>query len=556
MPTLQFKKYFRKFSESYVDTLSKLYHYSTGVYSENWQSKVLGTDKGYRFKDFKKVCDGISRLMCCYGVGTGDRVAILSQNMPNWAIAFFSATAFGRVAVPILPDSSEAEVTNILHHSESKALFVSKKYLSKVSPECLDSLSVVIDIEDLLTIKRDDSSFVCDGRVSEPTADQLAAIIYTSGTTGTPKGVMLSHRNLCHNVFAAFHCWKTTEKDRWLSILPMAHTYEMSLGMLYPFFVGATVTYLDRPVAVSILMKAMAEVKPTTMLSVPLIIEKVVKKSIIPTIEKSVFLSWMQKNTPKILYFVVGKKLKKTFGGHLRFFGVGGAKLDTEVEDWLFKLKFPYAVGYGMTECAPLICTANPYDVNGKGTTGKAAYGAMVKLIDVNPETGEGELVVRGDQVMLGYYKDPQHTREMFTSDGYMHTGDLATIDKVGKYYIRGRIKNMIIGPSGENIYPEEIERIINDMDVVDESLVVDRDGKLVALVHLDENALRYSLKDEAELIEKYEAIKQRVLERVNKVVGKSSKISDVEVVKEPFVKTATMKIRRFLYRKSNNPKK
>lgn len=556
MPTLQFKKYFRKFSESYVDTLSKLYHYSTDVYSENWQSKVLGTDKGYRFKDFKKVCDGISRLMCCYGVGTGDRVAILAQNMPNWAIAFFSATAFGRVAVPILPDSSEAEVTNILHHSESKALFISKKYLSKVSPECLDSLSVVIDIEDLLTIKRDDSSFVCDGRVSEPTADQLAAIIYTSGTTGTPKGVMLSHRNLCHNVFAAFHCWKTTEKDRWLSILPMAHTYEMSLGMLYPFFVGATVTYLDRPVAVSILMKAMAEVKPTTMLSVPLIIEKVVKKSIIPTIEKSVFLSWMQKNTPKILYLVVGKKLKKTFGGHLRFFGVGGAKLDPEVEDWLFKLKFPYAVGYGMTECAPLICTANPYDVNGKGTTGKAAYGAMVKLIDVNPETGEGELVVRGDQVMLGYYKDPQHTREMFTSDGYMHTGDLASIDKVGKYYIRGRIKNMIIGPSGENIYPEEIERIINDMDVVDESLVVDRDGKLVALVHLDENALRYSLKDEAELIEKYEAIKQRVLERVNKVVGKSSKISDVEVVKEPFVKTATMKIRRFLYRKSNNPKK
>lgn len=556
MPTLQFKKYFRKFSESYVDTLSKLYHYSTGVYAENWQSKVIGTDKGYRFKDFKKVCDGISRLMCCYGVGTGDRVAILSQNMPNWAIAFFSATAFGRVAVPILPDSSEAEVTNILRHSESKALFVSKKYLSKVSKECMDSLSVVIDIEDLITIKRDDSSFVCDGRVSEPTADQLAAIIYTSGTTGTPKGVMLSHRNLCHNVFAAFHCWKTTEKDRWLSILPMAHTYEMSLGMLYPFFVGATVTYLDRPVAVSILMKAMSEVKPTTMLSVPLIIEKVVKKSIIPTIEKSVFLSWMQKNTPKILYFVVGKKLKKTFGGHLRFFGVGGAKLDPEVEDWLYKLKFPYAVGYGMTECAPLICTANPYDVNGKGTTGKAAYGAMVKLIDINPETGEGELVVRGDQVMLGYYKDPLHTREMFTADGFMHTGDLASIDKVGKYYIRGRIKNMIIGPSGENIYPEEIERIINDMDAIDESLVVDRDGKLVALVHLDENALRYSLKDEAELIEKYESVKQRVLERVNKVVGKSSKISDVEVVKEPFVKTATMKIRRFLYRKSNNPKK
>lgn len=549
------KRYFKKFSESYVDTLSKLYHYSTSVYGENRQSSTVGTGAGYTYKEFKHCCDGLSKSLCCYGIGAGDRVAILSQNMPNWAVAFFATTAFGRVVVPILPDSSSAEVTNILTHSETKVLFVSKKFLSKVSQECLDRLTLVYDIETLETIKRDDDAFTCDGRVSEPNADEIAALIYTSGTTGAAKGVMLSHRNLCHNVIASYHCFKTSEKDIWLSILPMAHTYEMSIGFLYPFYVGACVHYLGKNMATSVLMAALKEVRPTIMLTVPLIIEKVVKSNIIPTIRHSVVLSWMERHAPKLLYRIVGNRLRKTFGGHIRFFGIGGAKLNTDVEAILRKMKFPYAIGYGMTEAAPLICTANPKET-GIGTTGGAAYGVQVRLDDVNPETGEGELMARGDNIMLGYYKDPERTKSMFTADGWMHTNDLACVDKKGRYYIKGRLNNMILGPSGENIYPEEIEKVLNDISEVSESLVLDRDGKLVALVQLDENVLGYKLSNEAELLEKLENTKKSILERVNKLVGKSSKISSVEVMEEPFEKTATLKIRRFLYKKSNSPKK
>lgn len=549
------KRYFKRFSESYLDTLSKLYHYSTSVYSDNRQSKVIGSDKGYTFKEFKRTTDGISKILCCYGIGAGDRVAILSQNMPNWSVAFFAATAFGRVVVPILPDSSAAEVSNILTHSETKAIFISKKFMSKLSKECMDSLTLVFDIETLETIKRNDEAFTCDGRVSEPGADQLAALIYTSGTTGAAKGVMLSHRNLCHNIFASYHSWKTTDKDTWLSILPMAHTYEMSIGFLYPFYVGACVYYLGKNMSISVLMSAMKEVRPTIMLTVPLIIEKVVKSNILPTIRHSVLLSWMERHMPKLLYRIVGKRLRKTFGGRLRFFGIGGAKLNTDVEIILRKMKFPYAIGYGMTEAAPLICTANPKEI-GNGTTGGAAYGVQVKLDNVNPETGEGELMARGDNIMIGYYKDPERTKSMFTSDGWMHTNDLAYVDKKGKYYIRGRLNNMILGPSGENIYPEEIEKVINDINEVSESLVLERDGKLVALVQLDENVLGYRLSNEAEIIARLESTQKAILEQVNKLVGKSSKISSVEVMEEPFEKTATMKIRRFLYKKSNSPRK
>ena len=269
--------------ESYVDTLSKLYHYSTSIYEKNRQSVLTGTDLAYTFGEFKRTTDGISKILTCYGIGAGSGVAILSQNHPNWGVAFFSAAAFGRVAIPILPDSTEAEVTNILTHSEAKAIFVSRKFLPKVSEACREKLSLVIDIETLEVIKREEKSFTCDGRTSEPGADDLAALIYTSGTTGSPKGVMLSHRNLVHNIFESYHCHKTSEKDTWLSVLPMAHTYEMSIGFLYPFYVGACVYYLSRPLSTATLLPVLKEVKPTTILTVPLIIEKIVNSSVLPT---------------------------------------------------------------------------------------------------------------------------------------------------------------------------------------------------------------------------------------------------------------------------------
>lgn len=548
------KRFFSRFSESYIDTLSKLYHYSTSVYSKNTQSVLCGTEMQYTYGQFRRVCDGISRTLSCYGVGSGTGVALLGQSMPNWGVAFFSAVAFGRVIIPILPDSSQNEISNILEHSEAKVLFVSKKLLSKVPESCLVGMSLVYELDSLEIIRRNDDAFTCDGRTSEPSADDLAALIYTSGTTGNAKGVMLSHRNLTHNVFASQHAFRTHEKDRWLSVLPMAHTYEMSIGFLFPFYVGASVYYLSKSLSTSVLLKALKEVRPTVILSVPLIIEKIVSSSVLPTIRKSRVLSWMDRHCPGILYRIVGRKLKNIFGGRLRFFGIGGAKLSESIEQVLKKMRFPYAIGYGMTEAAPLICAADPKRTS-TGTCGWPVYGVQAKLIDINPETGDGELVARGDNVMIGYYKDPARTRAMFTPDGYLRTNDLASVDKKGRFSIKGRLNNMILGPSGENIYPEEIEDFINQLDEVNESIVVDRDGKLVALVKLEDSLISWKDVREAEMfIDKLSGISSSIKEKVNKAVNKASRISEVVIMKEPFKKTASMKIRRFLYKNSDNP--
>ena len=541
-----------KLRERYIDTLAKLYEYSTVLYEKNRMSVMLDSDMQYTYGSFKKKCDEISRRLSRYGIGAGDKVAILSQNMPNWTVAMFSLVPFGRISVPILPDSSENEVTNILNHSGSKAIFISKKLLPKLSRECSDKMDLVIDIETFEIIKRNDDAFTCDGKTAQPGPDDIATLIYTSGTTGNAKGVMLSHRNLCQNIIASLHAHKCTEKDVWLSILPMAHTYELSIGVLYPIFVGACVYYIQKPPTPTVLLSAMKTVRPTVMLSVPLIIEKIYKNSVLPTIRHSRVLKWMKRHTPTLLCRLIGMKLKATFGGRLKFFGIGGSKLDIKVEEFLKKARFPYAIGYGLTETAPLICNAG-VKYTKPGSTGVAAYGVTVKLLNVNPETGEGEIVCKGDNVMLGYYRDPARTRSVFTDDGWFRTNDLATVDEKGRYYIKGRLSNMILGPSGENIYPEEIESVINNMDEVNESVVLERNGRLVALVQFNDNIINWNQEGEDQFFEKLEARKQAILNYVNRHVNKSSKINDVEVVKEPFEKTATQKIRRYKYKKEES---
>ena len=541
-----------KLRERYIDTLAKLYEYSTVLYEKNRMSVMLDSDMQYTYGSFKKKCDEISRRLSRYGIGAGDKVAITSKNMPNWTVAMFSLVHFGRISVPILPDSSENEVTNILNHSGSKAIFISKKLLPKLSRECSDKMDLVIDIETFEIIKRNDDAFTCDGKTAQPGPDDIATLIYTSGTTGNAKGVMLSHRNLCQNIIASLHAHKCTEKDVWLSILPMAHTYELSIGVLYPIFVGACVYYIQKPPTPTVLLSAMKTVRPTVMLSVPLIIEKIYKNSVLPTIRHSRVLKWMKRHTPTLLCRLIGMKLKATFGGRLKFFGIGGSKLDIKVEEFLKKARFPYAIGYGLTETAPLICNAG-VKYTKPGSTGVAAYGVTVKLLNVNPETGEGEIVCKGDNVMLGYYRDPARTRSVFTDDGWFRTNDLATVDEKGRYYIKGRLSNMILGPSGENIYPEEIESVINNMDEVNESVVLERNGRLVALVQFNDNIINWNQEGEDQFFEKLEARKQAILNYVNRHVNKSSKINDVEVVKEPFEKTATQKIRRYKYKKEES---
>ena len=537
--------------EKYIDTLDKLYDYATTVYSKKQYTQWYDTKEGgYTFGSFKGKCDSLSKKLTQYGIGAGDKVAILSQSMPNWSVAFFSIVPFGRIAIPILPDSSPNEVTNILEHSESKVIFVSQKLASKVSQECRDKMTLVIDIDTFEVIQADDQQFTCDGRTSIPTPDDIATIIYTSGTTGSAKGVVLSHRNLASNVITCYHACKRTEKDRWLSVLPMAHTLEMTLSMLYPMYCGATVYYLPKPPVASLLMKALKIVKPTTMLTVPLIIEKVYKGSVLPTIRKSRTLTWMNENMNGLMCRIIGMKLKATFGGHISFYGIGGAKLDPEVENFLLKARFPYAIGYGLTETSPLL----GYSMKGwrtVGSFGYPVYNVKLRLDNVNPETGEGEIVAKGPNVMLGYYKDPSRTKSVFTEDGWFRTSDIAVQDEKGRFFIKGRNNNMILGPSGENIYPEEIENVINNVEGVSESIVVERDGKLVALVQPDENYIQWDKVGEDKLYEKLDAWKAKLLKITNKNVSKASQVSSVEVMKEPFEKTATQKIRRFKYKES-----
>ena len=542
-------KRMQRMREKYIDTLAKLYEYATSVYGKKQYTQWYDTKEGgYTYNSFKLKCDSLSKKLTQYGIGAGDKVAILSQSMPNWSVAFFSIVPFGRIAIPILPDSSENEVTNIINHSETKVIFVSQRLAGKISEDIKSRMTLIIDLDTFEVLSSDENKFTCDGRTTVPTPDDIATIIYTSGTTGSAKGVVLSHRNLASNVITCYHSCKRTHKDRWLSILPMAHTLEMTLSMLYPMYCGATVYYLQKPPVPSLLMKALKVVKPTTMLTVPLIIEKVYKGSVLPTIKKSRTLSWMNEHMHGLMCRIIGMKLKATFGGCISFYGIGGAKLDPEVESFLLKAKFPYAIGYGLTETSPLL----GYAMHGwrtVGSFGYPVYNVKLKLHNVNPETGEGEIVAKGPNVMLGYYKDPKRTKSVFTEDGWFRTSDIAVQDKKGRFYIKGRNSNMILGPSGENIYPEEIENVINNVEGVSESIVVERGGRLVALVQPAENFIQWDKESEDKLYEKLDRWKAALLKTVNRNVSKTSQVSSVEVMKEPFEKTATQKIRRFKYK-------
>lgn len=535
-------------------TLTELYNFATSRYARRTASEFADGTCSYTYSQFKDCCDNISRILSNFGIGASDKVAILSENMPNWSISFFAITAFGRIAVPMLADLSHDEVENILAHSEAKAIFISRKQLGKLSESTIKRLNLVIDIEDFSFIKASGESYTCDGKVSVPTPIDIAAILYTSGTTGNAKGVMLSHRNFCFNVLSSWYSFRIRKKDVFLSILPMAHTYELSIGMLYPFTMGARVAYLQKVPTPTILLSTLKRIRPTAMLSVPLIIEKIYKSSIIPTINSSKFLQFLQQNMSWLLYALIGLKLRKTFGGRLKFFGIGGAKLDSTVEAFLKKTGFPYSIGYGLTETAPLICAAPPGKTE-VGSTGRQVPEIQVKLSDVNPETGEGEITVKGPNVMLGYYKDYERTSSVLSQDGWFRTGDLACCDKKGRYFVRGRLGSLIVGASGENIYPEEIENVINSIEGISESLVIERNGQLVALVQFNDNVIDWNLEGKDKFIEDLETRKKAILDFVNSRVSKFSKIRSVEVQKEPFTKTATHKIKRFLYTKGEAPK-
>ena len=490
------------------------------------------------------------------GVKKGDKVAILSSNMPQWGIAFFATSIAGAVVVPILPDFHPNEIKNILEHAEVSVIYVSETLKCKLEAGSnlkiihIEKFEVVSETANPVFGEMDETQFVYE-KIEE---HDLASIIYTSGTTGKSKGVMLTHKNI---VWTAQQCWLIQNifpSDRFLSILPLSHTFENTLALMLPIKYGASVHYLQKPPVASVLLTALKQVRPTIMLIVPLIIEKIYKSKILPEINSKFITRILYKVAPfrKLLNKVAGKKLYETFGGQLKFFGVGGAKLDNNVERFLMEGGFPLAIGYGMTESSPLLAGAGV----GKTkflSTGPAMPGVQLRIANADPKTGQGEIQAKGENVMIGYYKEPEITKEAFTVDGWLKTGDLGYFDKSNNLYIKGRIKNMIVGASGENIYPEEIESLINRMEYVLESLVVQQKGRLVALVHLNMEELEKKYQDmKAEAVsfvnDKAEEILKDIQSKVNEEVNNFSKIQRIVLQTSPFEKTPTQKIKRFLY--------
>ncbi len=510
---------------------------------------------GYTYAEFHAKVYEVGELLSRYGLGRNDMIGLLSQNMPNWGVAYFATTAFGRITLPMLPDFSESEIKHILKHSAAKALFVSRKLLPKVLPKAIDRLEVIICLDDFSIIKGEPCPAGPAPLPSEEEiqSDDLAAIIYTSGTTGSSKGVMLSHRNLCANLWSTEDVRPSFDWDVWLSLLPLSHTLECSMCLLLPMQAGASVNYIEKAPTPSILMSALAKVRPTTILSVPLIIEKVYRSAVLPKLTATPLLRFMHRIPPlrKMMHRKAGKQLFEKFGGRIRFFGIGGARLDPEVERFLLEARFPYAIGYGLTETSPLIAAATP-DMVRLGSTGPVVKGVTLRLLDKDPKTGVGEIAVKGDNVTRGYFKNPEATAAAFTEDGWFKTRDLGRLDRDGWLYIKGRSSTTIIGPSGENIYPEEVESVINSHDMVAESLVTNRKGRLTALVHFDSEKLKAFLESTDELKrttqEKLENLKKEVLEYVNQKVSKFSRISEIAPQDQAFEKTATHKIKRYLY--------
>ena len=502
----------------------------------------------------------VQEILTGAGLRPGDKVALLSSNMPNWGICYFAVTSAGMVVVPILPDFSGEELDMIVEHSEARALLVSDKLFTKLSRATISRLNVVVRTKNLGVISQRVRS---EGATAEPKPDDLAAIIYTSGTTSKPKGVMLTHRALCAQVAISAAIFPVDGDDTFLSVLPLSHTYECSIGMIYPFSMGARVVYLDRPPTASALMPALRSVRPTVMLIVPLIIEKIYRHQVLAKFNSSNFWRTLYKVgfTRRYLHRVAGKKLMKLFGRRLRFLGIGGAKLDGGAERFLLEARVPYAIGYGLTETAPLLAGAAPSQVR-LGSTGPAAPGVQLRLENINPDTRQGEIVALTPSIMQGYFKNPEATAEVFTADGWFRTGDLGEFDKDGWLYIKGRLKNMIVGPGGENIYPEDIESVLNSHVCIADSIVTEQEGRLVALVHFNRDEIESMIDDWREewaskkeaLEARTEQLKKEIMDFVNAKVNKFSRISEVVEEKEDFVKTPTHKIKRFLYNRKHTP--
>ena len=535
---------------SLTDTVAE--KYSSDIAYSSYQHP----ERDISYSQLKERADRLSSYLLSLGLEKGDRVAIYSPSSGEWMVCYLAIVNVGLTAVPILPDFSSRESSLILEESSAKVLFVSERLERRIIETSLRRGIVLINIDTMRERESGRYALGCDVNASQlsenaPSPDDTASIIFTSGTTGKSKGVMLTHRNILYSADEASLPYIRVKRGyRVLSILPMSHVYEFTLGHVLPLMCGCRITVLGRTPSASVLLPAFKAVKPHIIMTVPLIIEKIYSSSVRPLLQNErVGKLCSNPFMRRIICRLIGHRILSALGGRMKFFGIGGAPLDSETEEFLYDASFPYALGYGLTETSPLIASCGPGKrQHSLHRIGKIVRGLDVKILDPNEE-GIGELCVKGPSVMKGYYSNDALNRESYTEDGYFRTGDLAQLDSCGFLAIRGRSKTMILLSGGENIYPEDIESLINRKEFVEESLVVNHSGILTALVKLDiasyQKALALTVGEAKEKAKNY--VKE-VIRDVNKDLSAFQRIGEVLLQETAFERTPTYKIKRYLY--------
>ncbi|NDW17863.1 long-chain fatty acid--CoA ligase [Dysgonomonas sp. 216] len=535
----------------------------------NWDLPALSDYNGqtYKYKDFAHKIAELHLIFDSLNIQKGNTVAICGRNMANWVVSFFATISYGAVPTTILHDFDSQSIHNIINHSEAKFLFVGEYVWEKLDPKEMPAVETIILIDDFSIIKSrseqtieigSDTNLVFnkkypdgfspdDVKYHKEKPEELAVLNYTSGTTSTPKGVMIPYRSLWSNTRFAIDMIPFVKRgDGFVSMLPMAHMYGLAFEILLSIAKGCHINFLTRVPSPQIIVEAFAKVKPTLIIAVPLIIEKIIKNKVFVELDKQPVKTLIKLPFIKqVIYKKVLNKLMATFGGNLVEVVIGGAALNKEVGDFLTKIKFPYTVGYGMTECGPLI-SYEYWETYRPTSCGKPVDRMSVKIDSSDRENISGEIMVKGDNVMLGYFKNPEETEKVIENDGWLHTGDLGVIDKDGHIYIKGRSKTMILGGSGQNIYPEEIEGLLNNYPYVLESLIIEEEGKLVALIVPDQDQIKKGNIKQSQI----ESIFQNEIKNLNKRLPSYSQITKVNIRDEEFEKTPKRSIRRFLYQK------
>jgi len=538
--------------------------YLSNIASRQWNDLALsdyGEPQQYTFGEMAATILRLHQLFKLLGIQEGDKIALCGRNCANWAVAYLAVMSYKAVVVSILQDFKAEDIDHLLQHSDSKLLFVGPYVWKELEAQPLSGLEAVISLYDWSCLHAKNEEQVPDADRLEATfrkvyprginaedfrfdldPDALCLINYTSGSTGSPKGVMLNGRSLSNNVETGMQMLPVDPGQRLVSMLPLAHMFGQVCEFLYPLCSGTHIYFLTKSPTPSILLKALQDVKPYIVVTVPLVIEKIYKKNINPLLSRKVMkFLWRMPIVGPMIRRKVRKALTTAFGGELRYFICGGAAISPDVEACMKDIKFPISVGYGMTECGPLIGGNPPkYFV---AHSGGVPVPNMEVMIDQPNQYGVGEILVRGENVMLGYYKNEEATISAFTDDGWMRTGDLGCLDKHKNIFIKGRNKTMILGASGQNIYPEEIEDKLNNLEGVSESIIVEREGRLVGLVFPDEQVSKRLN------IEALRELMKQNLQNLNKLIPGYSQVSDIELKSEPFEKTPKKSIKRFMYK-------